>query len=270
MLTFLDSSHPLATASRAQLLQGRRPGLAGLTLADILRPSALAGPSGAKATAQVGYHDLPVRWAVAHRHVRPQTPTRPARAPRRVQADPDQRARPGCLRADAATCQDRRPFSVLRDLRTVDTHSAEELMRGSWGVMAPVKRMPVFGSVVSRLRGSAGERGMPTYVSLDAGDPGDPDFLGPGHKPFKPSSFRTRKPEPAPVHRSVTPGGPQGRCGGSTTEPHAWTTAPATWLAWSSTPALELITSARHATPSTSARNRRAAASATTSATSTA
>ena len=44
-------------------------------------------------------------------------------------------------------------FSVVNGLQCVDTHSAELLMRGHLG--GPSKR-PVFGSVVSRLRGGSG------------------------------------------------------------------------------------------------------------------
>src|SRR5262249_26281599 len=70
----------------------------------------------------------------------------------------------------------------------VDTHSAELLMRGHLG--GRVNR-PVFGSVVSRLKGSTGPGGMPRYVALggeNGADPGDPTYLGTAHRPFKPGS----------------------------------------------------------------------------------
>lgn len=75
-------------------------------------------------------------------------------------------------------------YSIVRGLQSVDTHSAEMLMRGQLG--GPSKR-PVFGSVVSKLRGGTSEGGMPHYVALggeNGSDPGDPAYLGAAHKPF--------------------------------------------------------------------------------------
>jgi len=73
-------------------------------------------------------------------------------------------------------------MSVVRGLQTVDSHSAELLMRGT--LSAP--RRPVFGSIVSRLRG-AGARSMPHYVALggeNGSDPADPAYLGSTYRPF--------------------------------------------------------------------------------------
>ena len=75
-------------------------------------------------------------------------------------------------------------YSIIRGLQSVDTHSAEMLMRGH--LNGPIKR-PVFGSVVSRVQGANGENGMPRYVALggeNSSDPGDPAYLGTAHKPF--------------------------------------------------------------------------------------
>ncbi len=76
-------------------------------------------------------------------------------------------------------------FSIVNGIHSVDTHSAELLMRG---VLGNPKR-PVFGSVVSRLRNGAGVEGMPPYVALggeNGADPGDPTYLGVAHRPFTP------------------------------------------------------------------------------------
>lgn len=77
-------------------------------------------------------------------------------------------------------------FAIVNGLQCIDTHSAELLMRGHLG--AGVKR-PVFGSVVSRLRGATGPDGIPRYVALggeNGSDPADPSYLGTAHRPFKP------------------------------------------------------------------------------------
>ncbi len=76
-------------------------------------------------------------------------------------------------------------FTVVNGLQCIDTHSAELLMRGHLG--GPVAR-PVFGSVVSKVRGGSSEDGMPHYVALggeNGSDPGDPSYLGTAHRPFK-------------------------------------------------------------------------------------
>jgi hypothetical protein len=75
-------------------------------------------------------------------------------------------------------------YSIVRGIQSVDTHSAEMLMRGHLG--GPTRR-PVFGSVVSKLRGGTSEGGMPQYVALggeNGSDPADPAYLGAAHKPF--------------------------------------------------------------------------------------
>jgi hypothetical protein len=77
-------------------------------------------------------------------------------------------------------------FSIVRGIQSVDTHSAELLMRGT---MEKPHR-PVFGSVVSRIKGATTALGMPSYVALggeNGSDPADPSYLGKAHEPFKPS-----------------------------------------------------------------------------------
>ena len=75
-------------------------------------------------------------------------------------------------------------YSIVNGIQSVDTHSAELLMRGHLG--GPIRR-PVFGSVVSKLRGGCAEDGMPHYVALggeNGSDPSDPSYLGTAHRPF--------------------------------------------------------------------------------------
>ncbi|MFO0866331.1 MAG: DUF1501 domain-containing protein [Gemmataceae bacterium] len=76
-------------------------------------------------------------------------------------------------------------FAIVNGLQCIDTHSAELLMRGHLG--GPTRR-PVFGSVVSRLRGGTRPNGMPHYIAMggeNGSDPGDPSYLGTAHRPFK-------------------------------------------------------------------------------------
>ena len=74
-------------------------------------------------------------------------------------------------------------MTVIRGLQTVDTHSAELLMRGTMST----PRRPVFGSVVSRMTPGGTRNGMPHYVALggeNGVDPADPAYLGMAYRPF--------------------------------------------------------------------------------------
>jgi len=82
-------------------------------------------------------------------------------------------------------------FSVVQGVQTIDTHSAEFLMRGVQGT----PKRPVFGSVVSKVRNGAGPGGMPSYVALggeNGADPGDPTYLGAAQKPFTPGGATSK------------------------------------------------------------------------------
>jgi hypothetical protein len=75
-------------------------------------------------------------------------------------------------------------FSLVRNLQTFDTHSAELLMRGT----LTGTRRPVFGSIVSKLCEHRGDI-LPPYVALggeNGSDPADPTYLGTTHRPFTP------------------------------------------------------------------------------------
>jgi hypothetical protein len=85
-------------------------------------------------------------------------------------------------------------FAIVQGLRTKGNHDTYELISGiapaSTGVIGKVRR-PVFGSVISRLRG-ARDRAMPSYVSMGDHalltgyeDAEDPAYLGPACRPFR-------------------------------------------------------------------------------------
>jgi hypothetical protein len=85
-------------------------------------------------------------------------------------------------------------FAIVQGLRTKGNHDTYELISGiapaATGVIGKVRR-PVFGSVVSRLRG-ARDRALPPYVSMGDHalltgyeDAEDPAYLGPAYRPFR-------------------------------------------------------------------------------------
>src|SRR5262245_35187521 len=83
-------------------------------------------------------------------------------------------------------------FAIVRGLRTQGNHDPTELLTGipaaASGQIGNVRR-PAFGSVVSKLRGTAGA--IPPYVSVSDhrllrsyDDPEEPAYAGPTHRPF--------------------------------------------------------------------------------------
>ncbi|MFM8271260.1 MAG: DUF1501 domain-containing protein [Gemmata sp.] len=182
MLTFRGSAHRLCDGvSRRDFLAVGTLGLGGLTLSDVLRARA-AGPTTAPKAVIMVY--LP--GGPSHIDMFDMKPDAPAEV--RGEFKPIKSKVPGVdvceLLPLHASIADK--FAVVNGIQSVDTHSAELLMRGY--LNGPTKR-PVFGSVVSKLRGGTGADGLPHYVALggeNGADPGDPSYLGTAHRPFKP------------------------------------------------------------------------------------
>jgi hypothetical protein len=159
--------------------------LGGLTMADVLRARAASG-SPAHSPKSVIMVYLP--GGPSHIDMYDLKPDAPAEI--RGEFSPIQTNVPGVNICELMPLQAQiaDKYAIVNGLRSVDTHSAELLMRGHLG--GPVRR-PVFGSVVSRLQGGMGPGGMPNYVALggeNGSDPADPSYLGASHRPFKPGA----------------------------------------------------------------------------------
>jgi len=77
-------------------------------------------------------------------------------------------------------------LAVIRSVSSVDEHSDSLVMTGYSENTNRVSGHPSFGSVMSKLRGDAGD--VPPYVSLRGMSIGtEPGFLGISHRPFTPS-----------------------------------------------------------------------------------
>ena len=183
MLTFLESSHrPCDGISRREFFKVGALGLGGLTLADLFRLQARGAIEEKSKPKSVIMVYLP--GGPSHIDMYDLKPNAPVEV--RGEFKPIQTNVPGFDICELMPLQAKiaDKFSMVRGLQSVDTHSAEMLLRGSLG--GPVKR-PVFGSVVSRMRGGTGAGGMPHYVALggeNGADSGDPSYLGTAHKPF--------------------------------------------------------------------------------------
>jgi len=157
-------------------------GVVGLTLADVLRARAASGDASSHKSVIMVY--LP--GGPSHIDTFDMKPDAPVEM--RGEFKPIRSKAPGLdvceLLPLHAKIADK--FSVVNGIQSIDTHSAELLMRGHMG--GPTRR-PVFGSVVSRLHGTSGPGGLPTYVALggeNGSDPADPTYLGTAYRPFKP------------------------------------------------------------------------------------
>lgn len=89
-------------------------------------------------------------------------------------------------------------FSLIRGLKFKGRHDPYELLSGypsaRTGEIRAREKWPVFGSIVSRVRGSD-HTGIPSYINLNdlrtvAGtdDPEVSRYIGPAHSPFRPTS----------------------------------------------------------------------------------
>jgi len=188
----------LSGGSRRDFLAAGTLAVGGLTLTDVLRARAAAGEKRSPKSVIMVY--LP--GGPSHLDMYDLKPKAPAEI--RGEFKPIKTSVPGMdvceLLPLHAKIADK--FAIVNGLQCVDTHSAELLMRGHLG---GTPRRPVFGSVVSRLRGGSGPGGLPRYVALggeNGSDPGDPTYLGTAHRPFKPGGAAT---ESLALVRGVAP-----------------------------------------------------------------
>src|SRR6266545_4075025 len=78
-------------------------------------------------------------------------------------------------------------LAVIRSIVSVDEHSDSLVMTGYSENQNRTAHHPSFGSVMSRLRGSASQD-VPPFVSMRGMAPGtEPGYLGVAHRPFTPS-----------------------------------------------------------------------------------
>ncbi|MGE3803404.1 MAG: DUF1501 domain-containing protein [Gemmataceae bacterium] len=184
MLTLQGNSHRLCDGvNRRDFLKIGAFGLGGLGLADILR---LQARGDAAKTAHKGIIMVYLPGGPSHIDMYDLKPDAPVEI--RGEFKPIRTNVPGFDICEHMPLQAKiaDKFSMVRGIQSVDTHSAELLMRGT---MEKPHR-PVFGSVVSRIKGATTPLGMPTYVALggeNGSDPADPAYLGKAYEPFKPS-----------------------------------------------------------------------------------
>jgi hypothetical protein len=183
MLTFFESSYrPCDGVTRRDFFRVGALGFGGLTLANLLNARAHGAADERAKPKSVIMVYLP--GGPSHIDMYDLKPDAPVEI--RGEFKPIQTNVPGLDICELMPLQAKiaDKFSIVRGLQCVDTHSAELLMRGHLG--GPQRR-PVFGSIVSKLRGGCGDSGMPHYVALggeNGADPGDPAYLGSAYKPF--------------------------------------------------------------------------------------
>jgi hypothetical protein len=169
--------------TRREILRVGGLAVGGLTLADVLRARA-ASPAAPRNKAVIL---IWLRGGASHLDSYDPKPDAPAEIRGEFGTVPT--ALPGVRFSEHLPLQARLldRLAVIRGIRSVDIgdHTPHYILTG----FPDRGRRPVFGSVVSRIRGPAG--GLPPYVSLMYKPPGlydteGPTYLGPAHRPFVP------------------------------------------------------------------------------------
>jgi hypothetical protein len=161
---------------------------AGLTLAEMLRARALAGPGSSTKSAIMIY--LP--GGPSHMDMYDLKPDAPAEF--RGEFKPIPTNVPGVQICEHLPLQARMwdKLAVVRSLVSVDEHSDSLVMTGYTENVNRTAHHPSFGAVVSKFRGpSAGD--IPPFVSLRGMSIGtEPGYLGVSHRPFTPDGDGVR------------------------------------------------------------------------------
>jgi hypothetical protein len=180
MLTFLGRRRRFCDGiSRRDFLRVGALGVAGLSLADVLRlkAQAAAGPVAGKSVIMVFLHGGP-----SHLDMYDMKPAAPVEF--RGEFRPIHSNVPGIDLCEHMPRQAKiaDKLAVLRGLHFVEEHSAHSL----WTGFPERINRPAFGSVISYLKGKAD--GLPPYVSL-MNQPlsEDPAYCGTAHRPFVPT-----------------------------------------------------------------------------------
>jgi hypothetical protein len=196
MLNILGSSRRLCDGlSRREFLRIGALGLGGPTLADVLRLKAQAGDGDDAPAKSVIMVCLP--GGPSHIDMYDMKPDAPVEY--RGDFMPIRTNVPGLDICEHMSLQAQiaDKLSVIRGLRFKGKHDPYELLSGfpsaRSGEIRGNEKWPVFGSVVSRLRGDR-KTAMPPYVNLNdlrtgegSDDPEVPRYVGPAHGPFRPS-----------------------------------------------------------------------------------
>jgi hypothetical protein len=158
----------------------------GLTLADMLRLRAAAGPATASTTSAKAAIMIYLPGGPSHMDMYDLKPEAPMEY--RGEFRPIQTNVPGVQICEHMPLQARMwdKLAVVRSIVSVDEHSDSLVMTGFPERTNTVANRPSFGSVMSRLRGD--NNGIPPFVSLRGMSRGnEPGYLGIAHRAFTPS-----------------------------------------------------------------------------------
>lgn len=181
--------------NRREFLQIGALGLGGLNLADVLRLKAHGGNSSAATAKSVIMVYLP--GGPSHIDMYDPKPDAPMEFRGEFGTIPTKVPGLDFCEHMPLQAQIADKLSVIRGIKFKGRHDPYELLSGypsaSSGQIRAGEKWPVFGSVVSRLRGDEAS-GMPPYVNLndlrlvpEADDAEVPRYIGPAHAPFRPS-----------------------------------------------------------------------------------
>jgi len=159
---------------------------AGLTLADMLRLRAAAGPATASTTSAKAAIMIYLPGGPSHMDMYDLKPEAPMEY--RGEFRPIQTNVPGVQICEHMPLQARMwdKLAVVRSIVSVDEHSDSLVMTGFPERTNTTANRPSFGAVMSRIRGD--NNGIPPFVSLRGMSRGnEPGYLGIAHRAFTPS-----------------------------------------------------------------------------------
>jgi hypothetical protein len=189
MLTLWGNTHRFCDGiSRRQFLQVGSLGLAGLSLADLLRLRAQgAAPAKPKSVIMIWLDGGPPPMDMYD--MKPDAPV-----DYKGEFKPIRTKVPGFDICELMPLQAQmaHKFSVVRSLAfpPPSSHDCNLCFTGFHGMLQDDQRRPAFGSIVSRFRSAAGDR-LPHYVSMVESNPAGqglaelPHYVGAGHRPFR-------------------------------------------------------------------------------------
>ncbi|MFN4260557.1 MAG: DUF1501 domain-containing protein [Gemmataceae bacterium] len=160
---------------------------AGLTLADMLRLQALAGPNGTTGTSS-RKSAIMIYLGGGPSHMDMYDPKPEAPVEFRGEFKAIQTNVPGVQICEHFPLQAKMwdKLACMRSLVTVNEHSDVMVMTGTSNRENMTLNNPSFGSVISKIRGDSGD--TPPFVSLRGSTRGtEPGYLGVAHRPFTPS-----------------------------------------------------------------------------------
>ena len=179
--------------SRRSFLQVGSLGLGGLSLPQLLQANDLSNDKGSRDRRHKSVIMVFLPGGPSHLDIWDIKPNAPVEI--RGEFKPIQTSLPGFQICEhmPKLAQRMEKFTIIRSLVGAINEHASEICYSGWSYRdSQIRNQPCMGSAISHLQGSA-NRAIPPFISMTHPtpnrwtDPGRAGFVGPAHKPFRPS-----------------------------------------------------------------------------------